>query len=161
MFDWMNKDFLLKTFLVENGKLYWRQHPFRSFVGKEADSACTGGYKYVRINGSSIPVHKIIYFLEHGTVPKMVDHIDGDTSNNLPSNLRAANYEQNNRNARIRVDNKTGSKGLRLCKNGKWQVYVRVNGKQKSFGVYEDFELADLVGMEARNKYHGEFARHK
>ena len=37
----------------------------------------------------------------------------------------------------------------------------RVNKKPKYIGVYEDLELAELVAMEARNKYHGQFANHK
>jgi hypothetical protein len=29
----------------------------------------------------------------------------------------------------------------------------------KYLGIYEDIELAELVAIEARQKYHGEFAR--
>jgi hypothetical protein len=39
-------------------------------------------------------------------------------------------------------------------------VRVKVNKKQKHIGVFEDIELADLVAQEARNKFHGAFARH-
>lgn len=162
MFHGMTKEYLLDIFNCDsNGNLTWIKHRNKNRIGTVAGSKCTGGYKYVVINKKYLPVHKIVYFLTHGYVPEFVDHIDCNTSNNDPANLRAASYSQNNMNARIRKDNKTGSKGLRLCHNGKWQVYVRVNGKQKSFGVYEDYELADFVGMEARNKYHGQFARHK
>lgn len=162
MFNWMKKEYLESIFACDqNGNLTWISHRIKSRIGTHAGSKCTGGYKYVVLEGNYIPVHKIVYFLFNGFVPRFVDHIDGNTGNNSPSNLREASYEENNRNAKIRKDNKTGSKGLRLCESGKWQVYVRVNGKQKSFGTYEDFELADFVGMEARNKYYGKFARHK
>lgn len=35
-----------------------------------------------------------------------------------------------------------------------------VNGKLKYFGLYADIEFAGLAAQEARNKYHGAFARH-
>jgi hypothetical protein len=35
-----------------------------------------------------------------------------------------------------------------------------VNKKRKYIGSFEDVELADLVAQEARDKYHGRFARH-
>jgi hypothetical protein len=36
-----------------------------------------------------------------------------------------------------------------------------INGKDVHFGSYDDIELADLVATEARDKYFGNFARHK
>jgi hypothetical protein len=38
--------------------------------------------------------------------------------------------------------------------NYKWVSYL-------NNGSFEDLELAELVAIEARNKYHGDFARHK
>jgi hypothetical protein len=34
-----------------------------------------------------------------------------------------------------------------------------INGVAKHLGQFEDLELAELVVIEARKKYHGEFAR--
>jgi hypothetical protein len=34
-------------------------------------------------------------------------------------------------------------------------------GKMLFYGLVHDLELAALVASEARDKYHGEFARHK
>jgi hypothetical protein len=39
-------------------------------------------------------------------------------------------------------------------------VRLKVNGKEKYLGLFEDMELAGLVADMAREKYHGEFARH-
>lgn len=160
MFD-LTLEQINQLFEYADGNLVWKKHRNKSRIGTIAGSICTDNYKQVVINGKYIMVHKIVYFMHHGVMPFMIDHIDGDSLNNDITNLREATYSQNNRNAKLRKDNRSGSKGLRLCSNGKWQVYVRVNGKQKSFGVYDDFELADFVGVEVRNKYHREFARHK
>ena len=42
----------------------------------------------------------------------------------------------------------------------KYQVRVNTGESYKSFGCYEDLELAELIANEAREKYHGKFARH-
>ena len=60
-----------------------------------------------------------------------------------------------------RIANKISAsniKGLRLHKNNKWEARIQVNNKSKYLGVFDDIELAELVVMEARNKYHKEFA---
>jgi hypothetical protein len=41
-----------------------------------------------------------------------------------------------------------------------YQVKINVNKNTKSLGTFKDLELAELVAMEARNKYHGNFANH-
>jgi hypothetical protein len=97
--------------------------------------------------------------MHHGFMPQEVDHIDADRHNNNIENLRAATPAQNQRNKPIQRNNSSGYKNIRY-KNGKWVVELKVNGKAKYFGRFEDLELAALVAFEARDKYHGEFARH-
>ena len=97
--------------------------------------------------------------LHHGYIPAEVDHIDTDRHNNRIENLRAATPAQNQRNKPIQRNNTSGHKNIRH-KNGKWVVELKINGKAKYFGRFEDLELAALVASEARDKYHGEFARH-
>jgi hypothetical protein len=83
------------------------------------------------------------------------------TLNNKIENLRAVTNSQNQFNRKISTKNKTGHKGVCVhTQTGKYLVRVSVNGKDKSFGLYEDLELAGLVAEMAREKYHGEFARH-
>jgi hypothetical protein len=42
----------------------------------------------------------------------------------------------------------------------KYQVRLRINKQNTVIGHFEDLELAQLVAMEARNKYHGVYANH-
>ena len=37
---------------------------------------------------------------------------------------------------------------------------MRVNKKMRSLGSFDDLELAQLVAVEARNKFHGEYVNH-
>jgi hypothetical protein len=102
----------------------------------------------------------MIFLWHHGYLPVCVDHIDGDVMNNRIENLRAATVQENCLNKRAKPG-VSGYKNVRWCKpNKNWAVYVSVNKKQKFFGAFQDVELADLVATEARNLYHGAFARH-
>lgn len=59
------------------------------------------GYKYIRVqmHGTSFSffVHKVIFLAEHGAIPrgKELDHVDGDLSNNMSSNIAAVTMRQN------------------------------------------------------------------
>jgi len=92
-------------------------------------------------------------------MPLEVDHIDADRHNNQIENLRAATSAQNQRNKPLQRNNTSGHKNVRWA-NGKWAVELKINGKAKYFGRFEDLELAALMASEVRDKYHGEFARH-
>lgn len=148
-------------FDYRDGKLYWRVCiNNRAPVGSEA-----GTYnpynkrRAVRINGQSIYVHRLIFLFHHGYMPLEVDHIDTNRHNNRIENLRAATSAQNQRNKSLQRNNTSGHKNVRWV-NGKWAVELKINGKAKYFGRFEDLELAALMASEARDKYHGEFARH-
>ena len=118
-------------------------------------------YKRTKANGKLMLVHRIIFLLEHGYLPEIVDHIDGNRTNNKIENLRAATKTENNRNSKKRKDNTSGYKNVNWhSQKQKWQVRLLINGKSTSFGLYDDLEFAELVAIEARNKYHGNFARH-
>lgn len=39
-------------------------------------------------------------------------------------------------------------------------ITQEVDKKRKYIGSFEDVELANLIAQEARNKYHGLYARH-
>jgi hypothetical protein len=95
-------------------------------------------------------------------LPNFIDHIDCNKSNNKIENLRVATKSQNQCNRAITLLNKSGVKNVSWSKDRKeWVVQISVNGKKKFIGRYKDLELADLVAQEARDKFHGKFARHK
>lgn len=74
----------------------------------------TGGRIEVRLFNVLYKVHRIIYELEIGEIPSgfVVDHIDGDFSNNLTCNLRAIPQKINCRNQKKRNSNKSGKTGV-------------------------------------------------
>lgn len=55
---------------------------------------------------------KLHRFLTDCPAHLVTDHIDGNTLNNLNSNLRTTSQQHNNQNSSIRKDNTTGYKGV-------------------------------------------------
>ena len=90
-----------------------------------------------------------------------IDHIDGNPCNNKIENLRLANHSENMRNAKTRIDNKSGVKGISWCKSkNKWKVQLWFNGKQNYIGRFDNIEFAKEVVKQVRTKNHLNFANH-
>ena len=150
----------------KDGCLYWTKMPEHYHKGNVGDRVGSDrredGYRRVHFNGKSVYEHRIVFFMHHGYLPEYIDHINGNRSDNRIENLRIATRSQNKQNSKKYSNNTSGIKNVFFNKeNKKWRVVLSLNGKTKHFGYYEDIELAELVAMEAREKYHGEFARHK
>lgn len=155
---------LSDLFNYADGSIFWKT-PRRGVQTKKpagTKSGVDGKYLQVTIHGERAMVHRIVFEMHHGYQPEFVDHINGDTTDNRIENLRGCSREENCRNAKTPVTNTTGVKNVTYCKQtNKYRVRLWVKGSNKGFGSYEDLELAELVATEARNKFHGEFARHK
>ena len=163
--DKMNDFELLKqaqeNFFYKNGNLHWaKKTAERVKIGDIAGTTTTNGYIRVILCGKLYRAHRIIFLMHYGYLPKIIDHIDGNPSNNLIENLREATDSQNQHNRKINVNNISQTKGISWEKSTKkWRVDLGINGKRKHFGRFFDLELAELVAIEARNKYHKQFAR--
>lgn len=91
-----------------------------------------------------------------------IDHKNGNPLDNRRGNLRIATHSQNMCNQRIRVNNTSGFKGVKLRKGvpfKKWLVRINVNKKEIFVGSFENKIEAAKAYNEAAKKYHGEFAK--
>jgi hypothetical protein len=152
----MNQELLKQLFDYKDGNLFWKKNK------KQITNIEPIGYVRVCLNKKQYKAHRVIFLMHHGYLPEYIDHIDGNKLNNKIENLRPATRQQNGQNSVMRKNNKSGAKGVCWSKpTNKWRVQINVNKEKKYFGVYKDLELAELVAIEARNKYHNNFARHK
>ena len=152
-------DLAHELFRYEDGCLYRRKGRGPTKEGDKVGSLCTDGRLQVKIQDQMHYVHRIIYLMHHKHLPEFVDHLNGNHLDNRLENLRAATKGENNRNAKIRKDNKSGVKGVGLHK-GKWRARINVNGVQIHLGYFNTKEEAENVVTQARLKYHGDFCRH-
>jgi hypothetical protein len=123
-------------------------------------------YARITVNGKAESLHRMIYFWHHGYLPEVVDHIDNNRENNHIENLREVTQQQNCLNRKHHANSKSPYKNVYLqppTKNPEWKrnwvVSIMFKGNRKYIGSFEDLELADLVATEARNLYHGQYAR--
>lgn len=152
-----------RLFEYRDGVLFWKERPKCSRKSKHnmtAGTTTTGGYLQVVVNQKKYYVHQVIFLMQHGYIPKVIDHIDGITSNNKISNLRESSKSLNACNSKLRKDNTSNHKGVAWHKGGKrWMAQITFNKRLIYLGLFEDFELACLVADEARDLYHGQHAR--
>ena len=118
----------------------------------------------VRKNGKrkTMPIHRLIalYFIPNPENKAYVDHKDGNKLNNSIGNLRWATEIENAQNSKRPCNNKSGEKNVCWHKQrSKWTVRIRINGKYKHFGLFDDFEEAVMVASAIRQELHGEYAR--
>lgn len=82
--------------------------------GDFAGTLDNNGYWRVEVKYNRIQVHKIVWELHAGEIESgyIVDHIDGDKSNNCISNLRVIPKKLNSRNRKMAVTNTSGVVGV-------------------------------------------------
>ncbi len=94
----------------QTGVLTWKERSFNSalasgwntkYANKVAGVKNNAGYISVSINKRRYLAHRIIWKLLHNTEPQIVDHIDGNRTNNSMSNLREADTVLSAYNKRI------------------------------------------------------------
>lgn len=120
------------------------------------------GYITISVDYYPYRAHRLAFLYMSGEFPiDEVDHKNMNRSDNRWDNLRTASKEQNGVNISPRKNNKCGYKNVYWStRDRKWVVELKHQGQRVSLGNYDDLELADLVATEARNLYHGEYARH-
>lgn len=151
----------------DTGKLYWRDcasMPARwlsRWAGTEAFTAGdNNGYRQGCVDNKLYRAHRVIWALHYGAWPSgHIDHIDHDTSNNRISNLRIVSRAENNRNASMRRDNKSGVTGVYEEPRGtkRWRAYARFNNELKCLGLFFTKEEA----VDARKNAEKQFGFHE
>ena len=95
-----------------------------------------------------------------------VDHVDGDSLNNLRTNLRIATNAQNMHNRKVSKNNKIGFKGvyekghcLTGAPTGRYAATLRVDGRTEHVGYFGSPEEAARAYDRRAIEVRGEFAR--
>ncbi len=152
---------LHELFDYKEGQLLWKIRLGRGRAGAAAGCFTNYPYKQVRIDGVMHSLHRLIFLYHHGYCPDVIDHADANALNNDILNLRGATVSQNGLNKKTSATSSTKIKNVSWYgKLQKYRVAIQIDNKYKHFGYYKDPELAELVAIEARDKYCGRFAHH-
>lgn len=109
------------------------------------------GYWHCQINKTRLYNHKIIWILCGNSKANVIDHINGDTSDNRISNLREVSRTENMQNLKKYCINKSGVTGVHFSStDNRWRAeWRKLNGKNTSksfsvklYGYEEAFRLA-------------------
>lgn len=105
-------------------------------------------------------VHRLVGMAFFGlSDDQEIDHRNGDPTDNRLENLRVCTHAENGRNLKKRRDNTSGFPGVTYRKrSGKYEAYIKINGKTKYLGLYDTAEEAFLIYKNTSLKLHGAFS---
>lgn len=139
-FKWKIRD--RKWFRTERGMKIFNS----SYAGHIAGEAHEGGIVHRRINllGKEEKTHRIVWLYFNGSMPKELDHINGNRQDNRIENLREVTRSGNSKNHGITKRNTSGFVGVHYSpKRRDYQAYIVSGGKRFFLGYYK--KLSDAV----------------
>jgi hypothetical protein len=137
-----------------DGVLIWKR-PLSCKIkpGHLAGTITNFGYLHVQFNKTKFVAHRIVWAIVKREDPLgvQIDHINENKLDNRIANLRKASREQN-------ACNQKAVKGYYFSKRQKkWKAAIKLNGKRKHLGYFDDEEQARNAYLRAKEKLHGEF----
>jgi hypothetical protein len=126
--------------------------------GQRAGGVCKDGYRRISVLGKSYAAHRLAWLFMNGQLPNgQLDHIDGDRDNNSLANLRIATPSENQQNLRGSRIGKVvpAPLGVTFNKNvQKWQSQIKLNGKSKYLGLFDNPQEAHAAYLAAKSEIH-------
>ncbi len=110
----------------------------------------------VRYCGRIYPFHHVVWMIVAGPIPSghIIDHDDGDGTNNRFDNLRLTTHQGNVKNQARRCDNTSGQTGVLWSKrHQQWLARITVDGKRIQIGLFDSKQDAIVARKRAENTY--------
>lgn len=110
------------------------------------------GYRYGSIDGRTYYAHRLIWKIVTGKDPLLIDHINGNRSDNRLTNLREVNHRDNCRNSAFHKDGTSGAIGVSYYRN-RWVATIWDGANNVYLGRYKLKDDAIVARKKAENKY--------
>lgn len=147
----------LLSYDSETGEFIWRVSCKGTKAGDVAGTNSSERRRHITIGYARFKAHRLAWLYVYGEFPKnLIDHINGDPTDNRIMNLREATMSQNLHNQRrAHKHNKTGILGVqwRPTKN-KFRARIVVDGKEFHLGHFDTAEEAQNAYLDAKKKRH-------
>lgn len=157
----MSAETLRATFSVgEHGQIYWVCDASTKIrAGRKAGTQShKGGRIYVKFRGKSIAAHRLVWMLAYGKWPDgLIDHINGDPSDNRLENLRDANASTNSQNRRgAQKNSHCGLLGVSKhnATPRPYRARLQVGDRVIRIGGFATAEAAHAAYIEAKRAHH-------
>jgi hypothetical protein len=131
------------------------------YAGNITGSVNNVGYVQVNIGNHNYKAHRLAWLHVHGEWPKsQIDHINRVRTDNRIENLRLATPTENLWNSGVRLDNKSGAKGIDWHKGArKWRARITINdGTRINLGLFEVLSEASAAYDAYAIAHQGAFA---
>lgn len=118
------------------------------------------GYHYIRLGQVRVGAHRLAWLYVYGVLPNgLIDHRNGNPSDNRIDNLRVVNPEKNSWNARKASTNRSGYRGVSWHSPSKrWQAQITHNKQPIHLGYFDTRELAaevyEATALRLRGEHH-------
>jgi hypothetical protein len=132
----------------------WKINGNNKVKGRSVGYQTTHGHWKCEYNNKSISLHRVIYYLHHGILDceQVVDHIDGNASNNAICNLRLVERVINSRNKKISLNNTVGFAGVHEQHSfiANWSEGGRQKSKKFNVKNYANIDEARQAAIDFR-----------
>lgn len=139
----------------KNGEFFWKNHPKYGSKKDKKAGAKKDKHGYIRLGYKRryYLVHRLVWLWHHKVYPKgVMDHINGDRSDNRIENLRIVSVRANGLNKLLHREGRLP--GASYCKrHKKWKSSIWLNKKRHSLGSFETELEAHNAYMSAYDKY--------
>lgn len=135
----------------------------KKYAGTKAFQTLHYGYLHGHVFKKHYFAHRVAWALHYGSWPEgQIDHVNGVRSDNRIENLRDVTHSDNQKNVKLRHDNKCGMPGIDWKKHASaWRVRVSREGKRHLVGYFKNLDEAMAARRYAQNQaaYHANHGR--
>lgn len=122
-------------------------------IGNVAGTKTLSGHWSVHMYGVRMLTHRIVYKIKTGEDPDIIDHIDGNPSNNRIRNLRSVTKSMNSMNRCIDTNNRSGIRGVHWSNlRTRWVAEIKYLGKRKFIGSFTNVATAEQALLRYKAK---------
>ena len=141
----------------DTGHLVWRADGWKhKALDRAGGLGHSAGYRSFQIDKTKYLEHRLIYFYVTGEWPNVIDHINGDRTDNRWCNLRNVSHTINMQNIKKAQSNsKTGVLGVYWVEEKKrFIARIHAHGKIWNVGRFTNLQEAGEAYISAKRKLH-------